>query len=103
MAGGSVSLDTSGLDNLIRNLGRDMERAAEESRQQIARSAREKAPVKSGRLRESIAVVGDEVQVQAPYAEKAEARQPFLEPAIRDETPAFERALEAVVRRLTGD
>lgn len=96
----SVTYDSSGLDNLIRRLGRETERVAGESRQRVAEAARNRAPVKSGRLRRSIAVVGDEVQVGAAYGAEVEGRTPFLEPSVIEDERTFEQALDATVRRL---
>jgi hypothetical protein len=94
-----VRLDTGPLDNLIRNLGRESEKAAQDAAETIARRARERVPVRSGRLQRSLRAVSGAVEGE-DYGAIVEERTPFLAPAVEETEPEFERALEQVVRRL---
>ncbi|NWG09034.1 MAG: HK97 gp10 family phage protein [Nitrososphaerales archaeon] len=71
----------------------------DEAARLIAQKARGKAPVRTGRLRDSIKVVGERVEVQAVYGSyveygtgKMEAR-PFLRPAVRESMGDLRRIL----------
>lgn len=81
-------------NRVMRQLRRQMQDkvdGAEDAMRQTARDLadeiRQNAPVDTGRLRDSVDVVdkagGATVVVGTDYADDVEARQPFIEPAVR--------------------
>ena len=98
----TVSLDTSGLDHLIRGLGSETDKVIEQTAENIVRKAKERAPVRTCRLRASIHQEKGAITVGAPYAAIVEARKPFLAPVLAESEGDLEKALEAAVRRLGG-
>ena len=67
-----------------------MDEATEEASRLIAQSARSKAPVRMGKLRDSIRALGFTIEARAPYSRFVEfgtkrmEAKPFLGPAVRE-------------------
>ncbi|MCP8307958.1 MAG: HK97 gp10 family phage protein [archaeon] len=111
----SLSLELRGWEEFRRFL-RDfpsrvkiaIEEASEEASKLIAQSAKRKAPVRTGKLRDSIRASSFMVEARVPYAayvefgtRKMEA-QPFLRPAIEESIPKvrniFRTKIEDMIR-----
>lgn len=110
-----VTMDTRGLDRLLRDLPKEADAVVRKAAFDIEARAKRKAPVDTGALRNSIAVVdetrGDaeaEVNVGAEYGAYVElgtvdrAAKPYLAPAVEAVRPGFEKAMESLMKRL-GD
>lgn len=111
-----MSFDISGVHNLTRDLGRASlritglaSRVVAQTAKQIEASAKQRAPVDSGALRDSIgtdlyplrAVVGPTV-FWAQFQEWGTARsapQPFVGPALDQHTEGYYSALESAAGR----
>lgn len=106
-------MDSRGLDRLLRELPRESDQVVRKAAFDIEAKAKQKAPVDTGFLRNSIAMVdtdaGDgqaEVVVGADYGTYVEfgtssrEAQPYMTPAVEAVRPQFEKGLAALVKRL---
>jgi hypothetical protein len=77
----------------------EVQEAVVRSAMAIAETAKQNAPVRTGRLRDSINATGGTVEASAPYAGVVEARTPFLAPATDSMTPQFIESVGEAVDR----
>lgn len=111
-----IRIKIEGIDEATKNINRINEEAKKAIKEEVGSSilriqdsAKERVPVDTGALRNSIIVnfygeMSAESVAKMPYAEAVEfgtikmAAQPYMTPAAEEERPKFKQALEKALR-----
>jgi len=94
------------IPEIIKQLEAEAKKAVDTTGEELAQRAKQRAPVRTGRLRDSIHYKGDGVvAATAPYAAYVEygthdaAAHPFMTPATEEERVKFPKRVSDAVRR----
>lgn len=109
----TVTLDTKGLDRLIREAPGELDKEIRRAGFRVEGRAKVKAPIDTGFLRASIQTttpetfaadvsVGAEYGVFVEFGTVNQSAQPFLTPAVEEERPVLDKRLAALIKKL-GD